>query len=316
MDILSELNYKSQLYKIRLINKQRDIFNFQESSNNWDKLAKAMEDDVHQREEFVFVHPTSNSTEYKRRYIHCPINGNTVVFVGKMREPGDFAIVRITLRSHYYKMPYLVIEDYSPAFRKPEILAEMVKRAFNWSLRNYGLEVILDPWEKDGKPVFFLCDSWVSYVRELRLHPEVGAICMGFEEALQVFKQKKAVEKAKKEMKDKVSNKPKKKKIKSDNIMDYIVKGNKAYIVKILHILIDGLTAPIDIARPIRFLCDKQVFRDKEEFRLPYKAFIKEFPMLEKYISDTAYNRLISPNNKPYKNSIKYQNLKNFFILG
>ena len=119
-----------------------------------------------------------------------------------------------------------------------------------------------------------------------------------------------------KEMKDKESNKPKKKKIKSDNIMDYIVKGDKAYIVKILHILIDGLTAPIDIARPIRFLCDKQVFRDKEEFRLPYKAFIKEFPMLEKYISDTAYNRLISPNNKPYKNSIKYQNLKNFFILG
>lgn len=316
MHILQELNYKSKLYKIRLIIKELNLFNFQKTSNNWDKLAKAMEEDVHKEEEFVFVHPTSNSTEYSRRYIQCPINGNTVLFVGKMKEPGDFAIVRITLHSQYYKEPYLVIEDYKKSFSKPEIPAEMVRSAFNWKLSKLGLEVVLDPWESDGEPIYWMMDSWVSYMHELRLHPEVGAMCMGFEEALHVFKEKKAVEKAMKEKKDKESNKPKKKKIKSDNIMDYIVKGDKAYIVKILHILIDGLTAPIDIARPIRFLCDKQVFRDKEEFRLPYKAFIKEFPMLEKYISDTAYNRLISPNNKPYKNSIKYQNLKNFFILG
>ncbi len=316
MDNLSEFNYKSKLYKLKLIRKERDLFNNPVSSNDWDKLAQAMEEDVHQREEFVFVHPTNNSTVYKRRYIHCPINGNTLLFVGKMIKESDFAIVRITLHSIIYHVPYLVIEDYQHAFRKPEIPAEMVKSALNWSLKNDGLEVILEPWESNGEPIYFGWDNWVSYIHELRLHPEIGAMCMGFEEALHVFKEKKAVEIAQKEKKDKESNKPKKKKIKSDNIMDYIVKGDKAYIVKILHILIDGLTAPIDIARPIRFLCDKQVFRDKEEFRLPYKAFIKEFPMLEKYISDTAYNRLISPNNKPYKNSIKYQNLKNFFILG
>ena len=316
MDNLSEFNYKSKLYKLKLIRKERDLFNNPVSSNDWDKLAQAMEEDVHQREEFVFVHPTNTSTVYKRRYIHCPINGNTLLFVGKMIKESDFAIVRITLHSIIYHVPYLVIEDYQHAFRKPEIPAEMVKSALNWSLKNDGLEVILEPWETNGEPIYFGWDNWVSYIHELRLHPEIGAMCMGFEEALHVFKEKKAVEIAQKEKKDKESNKPKKKKIKSDNIMDYIVKGDKAYIVKILHILIDGLTAPIDIARPIRFLCDKQVFRDKEEFRLPYKAFIKEFPMLEKYISDTAYNRLISPNNKPYKNSIKYQNLKNFFILG
>lgn len=316
MDNLSEFNYKSKLYKLKLIRKERDLFNNPVSSNDWDKLAQAMEEDVHQREEFVFVHPTNTSTVYKRRYIHCPINGNTLLFVGKMIKESDFAIVRITLHSIIYHVPYLVIEDYQHAFRKPEIPAEMVKSALNWSLKNDGLEVILEPWETNGEPIYFGWDNWVSYIHELRMHPEIGAMCMGFEEALHVFKEKKAVEIAQKEKKDKESNKPKKKKIKSDNIMDYIVKGDKAYIVKILHILIDGLTAPIDIARPIRFLCDKQVFRDKEEFRLPYKAFIKEFPMLEKYISDTAYNRLISPNNKPYKNSIKYQNLKNFFILG
>ena len=261
MDNLSEFNYKSKLYKLKLIRKERDLFNNPVSSNDWDKLAQAMEEDVHQREEFVFVHPTNNSTVYKRRYIHCPINGNTLLFVGKMIKESDFAIVRITLHSIIYHVPYLVIEDYQHAFRKPEIPAEMVKSALNWSLKNDGLEVILEPWETNGEPIYFGWDNWVSYIHELRLHPEIGAMCMGFEEALQVFKQKKAVEKAKKEMKDKESNKPKKKKIKSDNIMDYIVKGDKAYIVKILHILIDGLTAPIDIARPIRFLCDKQVFQ-------------------------------------------------------
>ena len=234
MDNLSEFNYKSKLYKLKLIRKERDLFNNPVSSNDWDKLAQAMEEDVHQREEFVFVHPTNNSTVYKRRYIHCPINGNTLLFVGKMIKESDFAIVRITLHSIIYHVPYLVIEDYQHAFRKPEIPAEMVKSALNWSLRNDGLEVILEPWETNGEPIYFGWDNWVSYIHELRMHPEIGAMCMGFEEALQVFKQKKAVEKAKKEMKDKESNKPKKKKIKSDNIMDYIVKGDKAYIVKII----------------------------------------------------------------------------------
>ena len=307
MDNLSEFNYKSKLYKLKLIRKERDLFNNPVSSNDWDKLAQAMEEDVHQREEFVFVHPTNTSTVYKRRYIHCPINGNTLLFVGKMIKESDFAIVRITLHSIIYHVPYLVIEDYQHAFRKPEIPAVMVKSAFNWSLRNYGLEVILEPWETNGEPIYFGWDNWVSYIHELRLHPEVGAMCMGFEEALHEFKQKKAVEKAKKEKKAKKSA------IKSDNIMDYIVKGDKVRIVKVLHELIDGLVVRMDIARPIHFLCMHLVFKDKEEYRLPYKAFIKEFPMHKDLISDTTYNRLISKMNKIYSHDLEYENLKNIF---
>ena len=307
MDNLSEFNYKSKLYKLKLIRKERDLFNNPVSSNDWDKLAQAMEEDVHQREEFVFVHPTNTSTVYKRRYIHCPINGNTLLFVGKMIKESDFAIVRITLHSIIYHVPYLVIEDYQHAFRKPEIPAVMVKSAFNWSLRNEGLEVILEPWETNGEPIYFGWDNWVSYIHELRLHPEVGAMCMGFEEALHEFKQKKAVEKAKKEKKAKKSA------IKSDNIMDYIVKGDKVRIVKVLHELIDGLVVRMDIARPIHFLCMYLVFKDKEEYRLPYKAFIKEFPMHKDHISDTTYNRLISKMNKIYSHDLEYENLKNIF---
>ena len=309
MDILSELNYKSQLYKLKLIRKERDIFNNPVSSNDWDKLAKAMEEDVHQREEFVFVHPTNNSIVYKRRYIHCPINGNTLLFVGKMIKESDFAIVRITLHSIIYHVPYLVIEDYQHAFRKPEIPAEMVKSALNWSLRNDGLEVILEPWETNGEPIYFGWDNWVSYIHELRLHPEIGAMCMGFEEALHVFKEKKAVEKAMKEKKEK---NVKTRSIKSDNIKKYIVKGDKNLFVSLLHELIDGLTLAKDIVEPIRFLCDRKVFKDKKVFRLPYKAFIKEFPLHAKKISKSHYNGLIDPNKHPYdedENGEKYEKI-------
>ena len=263
MDNLSEFNYKSKLYKLKLIRKERDLFNNPVSSNDWDKLAQAMEEDVHQREEFVFVHPTNNSTVYKRRYIHCPINGNTLLFVGKMIKESDFAIVRITLHSIIYHVPYLVIEDYQHAFRKPEIPAEMVKSALNWSLKNDGLEVILEPWETNGEPIYFGWDNWVSYIHELRMHPEIGAMCMGFEEALHMFKDKKAVEKAMKEKKEK---NVKTRSIKSDNIKKYIVKGDKNLFVSLLHELIDGLTLAKDIVEPIRFLCDRKVFKDKKVF--------------------------------------------------
>ena len=309
MDNLSEFNYKSKLYKLKLIRKERDLFNNPVSSNDWDKLAQAMEEDVHQREEFVFVHPTNNSTVYKRRYIHCPINGNTLLFVGKMIKESDFAIVRITLHSIIYHVPYLVIEDYQHAFRKPEIPAEMVKSALNWSLKNDGLEVILEPWETNGEPIYFGWDNWVSYIHELRMHPEIGAMCMGFEEALHVFKEKKAVEKAMKEKKEK---NVKTRSIKSDNIKKYIVKGDKVQIVRLLHELIDGLTLAKDIVEPIRFLCDRKVFKDKKVFRLPYKAFIKEFPLHAKKISKSHYNGLIDPNKHPYdedENGEKYEKI-------
>lgn len=300
MDNLSEFNYKSKLYKLKLIRKERDLFNNPVSSNDWDKLAKAMEDDVHQREEFVFVHPTSNSTEYKRRYIHCPINGNTVVFVGKMREPGDFAIVRITLHSIIYHVPYLVIEDYQHAFRKPEIPAEMVKRALNWSLRNDGLEVILEPWETNGEPIYFGWDNWVSYIHELRLHPEIGAMCMGFEEALQVFKQKKAVEKAKKEMKEK------KRVVKLGNFENYIRIPNKTLIMNFIKNTVIGQHSPKDVALPFRLTLDLKL-----TYRVPYAVVVGFISEIKDKIKENRYNEWTNKQRSSYVGYQKYEDLKN-----
>ena len=300
MDNLSEFNYKSKLYKLKLIRKERDLFNNPVSSNDWDKLAQAMDEDVHQREEFVFVHPTNNSTVYKRRYIHCPINGNTLLFVGKMIKESDFAIVRITLHSIIYHVPYLVIEDYQHAFRKPEIPAEMVKSALNWSLKNDGLEVILEPWETNGEPIYFGWDNWVSYIHELRLHPEIGAICMGFEEALQVFKQKKAVEKAKKEMKEK------KRVVKLGNFENYIRIPNKTLIMNFIKDTVIGQHSPKDVALPFRLTLDLKL-----TYRVPYAVVVGFISEIKEKIKENRYNEWTNKQRSSYVGYQKYEDLKN-----
>lgn len=300
MDNLSEFNYKSKLYKLKLIRKERDLFNNPVSSNDWDKLAQAMEEDVHQREEFVFVHPTNNSTVYKRRYIHCPINGNTLLFVGKMIKESDFAIVRITLHSIMYHVPYLVIEDYQHAFRKPEIPAEMVKSAFNWSLKNDGLEVILEPWETNGEPIYFGWDNWVSYIHELRLHPEIGAMCMGFEEALHVFKEKKAVEKAKKEMKEK------KRVVKLGNFENYIRIPNKTLIMNFIKDTVIGQHSPKDVALPFRLTLDLKL-----TYRVPYAVVVGFISEIKDKIKENRYNEWTNKQRSSYVGYQKYEDLKN-----
>ena len=300
MDNLSEFNYKSKLYKLKLIRKERDLFNNPVSSNDWDKLAKAMEEDVHQREEFVFVHPTNNSIVYKRRYIHCPINGNTLLFVGKMIKESDFAIVRITLHSIMYHVPYLVIEDYQHAFRKPEIPAEMVKRALNWSLRNDGLEVILEPWETNGEPIYFGWDNWVSYIHELRMHPEIGAMCMGFEEALHVFKEKKAVEKAMKEMKEK------KRVVKLGNFENYIRIPNKTLIMNFIKDTVIGQHSPKDVALPFRLTLDLKL-----TYRVPYAVVVGFISEIKDKIKENRYNEWTNKQRSSYVGYQKYEDLKN-----
>ena len=103
--------YKYVVYKIRLVKSERDFFGNPISSDELDVIAKALENDLHQKEVFKFVHPKNGDVTYERRYMLCPMNGNTILLVGQMRRPLDMAKVRITLRSHYYKVPYVVLSD-------------------------------------------------------------------------------------------------------------------------------------------------------------------------------------------------------------
>lgn len=305
VDNMANQSNKSIVYKIRLIRKERDLFNDPVASNNWDKVKKALEEDFEKDNYLIFAHPKNSTIIYERHYMRIPINGNAVLTVGRFDGDNDYATVRITIESIGGFEPYVVFEDFSHAFSKPDTLANMVKQAFNWVLEAYNLEVKLELCEGVEDISKWLDDNWRSFKKEIRRCPEKSMARHGFEEAYPLIKQKKAKE----------TNKPKKVNIKSDNIMDYIVKGDKVRIVKVLHELIDGLTTAKDIARPIRFLCDHQVFKDKDEFRLPYKAFIKEFPHLEAHISESAYNIKISSYKQPYRNSLKYKNLEKIFNM-
>lgn len=303
VDNMANQSNKSIVYKIRLIRKERDLFNDPVASNNWDKVKKALEEDFEKDNNLIFAHPKNTTIIYERHYMRIPINGNAVLTVGRFDGDNDYATVRITIESIGGFEPYVVFEDFSHAFSKPDTLADMVKQAFNWVLEAYNLEVMLDPCEQDIDIKIWLDDNWRSFKKEIRKCPEKSMARHGFEEAYPLIKKKKAKE----------TNKPKKKIIKSDNIMDYIVKGDKVQIVRLLHELIDGLTAAKDIVRPIRFLCDNLVFKDNKTYRLPYKAFIKEFPHLEEHISESAYNGRLLSYKQPYRNSVKYNNLEKIF---
>ena len=305
VDNMANQSNKSIVYKIRLIRKERDLFNDPVASNNWDKVKKALEEDFEKDNYLIFSHPKNSTIIYERHYMRIPINGNAVLTVGRFDGDNDYATVRITIESIEGFEPYVVFEDYSHAFSKPDTLADMVKQAFNWVLEAYNLEVMLDTCEQDVDIKIWLDDNWRSFKKEIRKCPEKSMARHGFEEAYPLIKQKKC----------KAKIKPKKVNIKSDHIMDYIVKGDKVQIVRLLHELIDGLTLAKDIVEPIRFLCDHQVFKDKDEFRLPYKAFIKEFPHLEAHISESAYNIKISSYKQPYRNSLKYKNLEKIFNI-
>ena len=302
VDNMANQSNKSIVYKIRLIRKERDLFNDPVTSNNWDKVKKALEEDFEKDNNLIFAHPKNSTIIYERHYMRIPINGNAVLTVGRFDGDNDYATVRITIESIEGFEPYVVFEDYSHAFSKPDTLADMVKQAFNWVLEAYNLEVMLKPCEGVEDISKWLDDNWRSFKKEIRKCPEKSMARHGFEEAYPLIKQKKR----------KAKNKPKKVNIKSDNIMDYIVKGDKVQIVRLLHELIDGLTLAKDIVEPIRFLCDRKVFKDKKVFRLPYKAFIKEFPLHAKKISKSHYNGLIDPNKHPYdedENGEKYEKI-------
>lgn len=293
---MEDFYYPYKLYKIRLVKTERDIFGDPILSHDWDKIVKLLYEDVKQ-EVFHFVHPKNKGIVYQRNYADCPVNGNAILTIGRLRDTTDYAIVSIITKSYMYHEPYLALEEIEPAFPNPKILLEIVRRGFNSALKQFGLEVELNLWDSE-ETSHWRDDRWASYIQELKKHPEISRKNLGFQQAIAYASIAKDVEEKKKEKKEK------KKHIKSDCIYDYMVKGDKELIIGKLHEIIDYKKAPSEIAIPIRYLCDVQVFYDNEVYRLPFKAFIKEFETVKGHISESSYNEWINngklgPVNKP-----------------
>lgn len=291
---------ESKLYTMRLVGSDPTIFGDYVDSNHLELFADAMDNDLHKVNPLVFRHPKLIEL-LGRKYLLCPANGNTLMAVGKFKDQMDFAYVFLLLNSKKYKRPYMVLERYSKIHRNPDVLADMVASAFNWVLKDKGVKVVFEPWDTKGHPIYYLKDGWDSWNLELFLTGGRNLIRKGYEDALEM---------AKKEVEEEAPKAPTN--YKSINVRDHIVKDKevKAKIVELLHLLIDGLTTAKDIARPVRWLCDHDVLHDG---RLPYNAFINEFPQLGSFISVSRYNHLISSNNDEYKDDDKYYSLNSIF---
>ena len=100
---MEEFYYPYKLYKIRLVKTERDIFGDPIPSHDWDKIVKLLYEDVKQ-EVFHFVHPKNKGIVYQRNYADCPVNGNAILTIGRLRDTTDYAIVSIITIWHLRKL--------------------------------------------------------------------------------------------------------------------------------------------------------------------------------------------------------------------
>ena len=291
------------LYRVSLVKRDKNLWNDYDYSNEWKRLEEIMEKDLHDDEVFLFHHPKNSKKWYKRKYHVCPANGNTRMVVGRMKNPLDFAYVFFVLHSYIYNEPYIVLEDYKCISHNPDIIAQMVARAVNWALKDYGVEIVL---KRCDELVFYPIDFWVSYKKELRKSGGKDLIPMGYEGALKVHKEKEA---KRKKCTDAGSKK------KTDDIRFYIQHPNIEGVLEFLRQALAGMTLPKEIARPLRFLCDCQIFKDGKVFRLPYRAFIKAFPEFGGLIQVKKYNDWINGNSKSYDDDARNKQLEELYEM-
>ena len=288
------------LYRVYLVQRgSKNLWDDYDYSNEWKRLEEVMEKDLHDDEVFLFHHPKYSKKEYQRKYHLCPANGNARMVVGRMRNPLDFAYVSFVLHSYFYKVPYIVIEDYKHISPNPDVIADMVARAINWVLKDLGVEIVLERWDE---LVLYPIDFWESYKGELRKSGGKNLIPMGYEGALKVHKEKEA---KKKKCKKAASIK------KTDDIRFYIQHPNIDAIIDFIRKALVGAKMPKDIVRPIRLLREHQIFLANNNDRLPYRAFINEFPEFKDLIKEGTYNDYLNPNRTSYDGDKIYNKLNN-----
>jgi len=291
--------FRSKLFKMRLVETQPTLFGDYSQSDKWDLLIKAMDDDMNKLCEFKFRHPKHKDKVYTRKYVGAHVHGIALLKLDQYGVPFGSSFVRILLKSLNYGVPYLVIENYDHSFRHLHILAEMVESAFNWVLKGTGVKLVLEPWETD-EVIMFYKDFSQSLMYEVNKCKDKGPILVGYEDALEDHLNKIARE----DKKPKISKK-------SDDIMDYIEHSNKEAIIKFLRQSVKNMRLPKDIARPVRLLCDYKLFKDNNEYRLPYKAFLKTCPEVKELISERKYNHWTNKNSTNYNLDDAYKKLEN-----
>lgn len=282
---------KTKFYKMRLVNRQRTLFNDYSYSDQWHLLAKAMDDDVRKHRTLKFVHPKDKGKEYIRHYYSKPVNGHTLLALGQYKNEMDFTYVWVVLRPTYFKEPYLVLGNNSRSVRNPDLLADMVASAFNWVLKDSGVELVMEPWDPKEERDLWYKDFSDSYANEAN-HVECSDLeNFGYEDALELVMQTK-LPKAKNAKKN-------------DNIRVYFRVDDFEKLLQFLHRAVEGQKVAKDIARPFRLLYDLNLTD-----HIPYKAVMKELPEVEGLLTERRYNDWTNKFSTSYNDDPIYEKLR------
>lgn len=285
---MSKTSCNVKLYKMRLVSTAPLIFMGPTYSDEWTAPCKAILDDYNQKVVFEFKHPKDSDKTYERHYDRPAYNGYAELKVGHFSTAGDYARVIINITSKNFE-PYVVLENYKPAFNRASILADMVTRAFNWVLRGKMLCVKLEPWEPaEGEKIYWMKDCHETLVAAEKASEDDAMQNFGFEQLKKQSEQTTSVINLRK----------------TDDFRKYIRYKDKELVVRLIREAVKNLKGAKDIARVIRFLQDQKVIT-----RPTFLAFISEFKELEGKISVSRFNYYTYIVNKPFDNDPQYDGL-------
>ncbi len=279
---MSKTTCNVKLYKMRLVSTAPLIFGGSTYSDEWEAPCNAIMDDYHEKVAFQFIHPKDNGKKYSRHYERPAYSGLAELRVGRFRTANDYAVVIINIATETYE-PYLVLEDYKPAFSNADILAEIVARAFDWVLRGKMLKLVLEPWEpaKDEK-IYWIKDCRETYRICRKAQGDDAMQCFGFEQLKKSRSKKLAT-----------------------GMKEYIKEGLEDKVDCWIRKEIKGMTEPIDMMRPMRAFMEFEMFKKKP----PFKVFTAHYHK-EGMIEISSYNGYMYTKNNKYNEDLAYDDTK------
>lgn len=277
---MKKAKYKAELYKIKLVKRERNLFYEYENSNDWNTLCDAIMDDFNKNNVIPFVHPKDKGKVYTRHYALPPCYGFAVLNVGLLKNEFDYAVVCVNIKSENYD-PYVVLADYTRSFHSPDVLADMVERSLSWGVKVKGMKVVLEKWEipLGERKIMWIRDCVNTYFATRR---DVGENLMndfGHEER---------------------KNKPRRRK--SQDFGDYVKDGLEDKVVSWIGKEIKDMDQPIDMMRPVRAFRELKLFKKKP----PITAFVVKFDK-EGKIKKTSYNDYIDLSKPFYYKDDAYE---------
>ena len=163
--------------------------------------------------------------------------------------------------------------------------------AFNWVLKDSGVELVMEPWDPKEKRDLWYKDFSDSYENEANLIECSDLEAFGYEDALELVTRTK-LHKAKNAKKN-------------DNIRVYFRVDDFEKLLQFLHRALKGQKVAKDIARPFRLLYDLNLTD-----HIPYKAVMKEFPEVEGLLTERRYNDWTNKFSTSYNDDPIYEKLK------